>query len=374
MSNYGEKEKFSKIITFGLLILIAIVALNFLYPQIDKIITPNENPRLVTPRGELANDEQSTIELFRNAGPSVVYITTLDKQINFWTMSVVEVPRGTGSGFIWDTNGHVVTNYHVVKGVETAEVLFDNHAAYSASVVGASPDHDLALLRVQAPHALFKPLPTGSSGDLQVGQKAFAIGSPFGLDKTLTTGVVSALGRVIEATNGRTIENAIQTDAAINPGNSGGPLLDSAGRLIGVNTAIYSPSGAYAGVGFAVPVDTVNRVIPQLIANGKYVRPRLGIYINEQMARGITDQLGISGVLVLDVMPGSSAEKVGILPSRQSPDGRIIVGDIIIDLDDRPIESVNDLLNGLERYRSGDTVQLTVNRGGNKVNIDIRLE
>jgi len=207
-----------------------------------------------------------------------------------------------------------------------------------------------------------------------VGQNTYAIGSPFGLDKTLTTGIVSALGRIIEAANGRTIEDAIQTDAAINPGNSGGPLLDSAGRLIGVNTAIYSPSGAYAGIGFAVPVDTINRVIPQLIAHGRYIRPKLGIYINDQMGRRITNQLGVSGVLVLDIIPGSSAEKAGLRPSRQSPDGSIIVGDIITHLDDRRIERVNDLLNTLERYQPGDLVKLIVYRSKGVLSLDIRLE
>ena len=338
------------------------------------IPSPPSIPQSIVPRGDLAADENSTIELFERAGPSVVYITTRERQVNFWTMSVVEVPRGSGSGFIWDREGHIVTNYHVIQGAESAEVLFSDHSAYTATLVGISPDHDLALVKVKAPLEILIPLPVGTSHDLQVGQKTFAIGSPFGLDKTLTTGVVSALGRTIEASSGRSIEDVIQTDAAINPGNSGGPLLDSSGRLIGVNTAIYSPSGAYAGVGFAVPVDTVNRIIPQLITHGRYIRPRLGVYINDQMGRRITNQIGVEGVLVLDLMPGSNAEKAGLQPTRLTRRGRVIVGDIIIQLGERKVRQVNDLFNALEQYHPGETVELTILRNSKSVNISVTLE
>lgn len=362
-----------------IIILVVVVVLlgRYLFPWIKNTVTPTPSypdPQTIIPRGELASDERSTIELFEKAGVSVVYITTRDRRVNFWTMSVVEVPRGSGSGFVWDRDGHIVTNYHVIQGAESAEILFSDHSAYSAKLVGASPDHDLALLKVKAPTEILVPLPLGTSHDLQVGQKAFAIGSPFGLDKTLTTGVVSALGRTIEAGSGRTIEGVIQTDAAINPGNSGGPLLDSAGRLVGVNTAIYSPSGAYAGVGFAIPVDTVRRVVPHLITHGRYIRPRLGVYINDQIGRQITAQVGVEGVPVLDLSPGSNAEKVGLRPTIIGRRGGVVVGDIIVQVGNRKVRDVNDLLNALERYQPGDAVELAVLRKRETLKISVVLE
>ena len=371
----SQPKKNRGYLKFIILIIAVFMATRLISPWVKSPIpSPPSIPQSIVPRGDLAADENSTIELFERAGPSVVYITTRERQVNFWTMSVVEVPRGSGSGFIWDREGHIVTNYHVIQGAESAEVLFSDHSAYTATLVGISPDHDLALVKVKAPVEILIPLPVGTSHDLQVGQKTFAIGSPFGLDKTLTTGVVSALGRTIEASSGRSIEDVIQTDAAINPGNSGGPLLDSSGRLIGVNTAIYSPSGAYAGVGFAVPVDTVNRIIPQLITHGRYIRPRLGVYINDQMGRRITNQIGVEGVLVLDLMPGSNAEKAGLQPTRLTRRGRVIVGDIIIQLGERKVRQVNDLFNALEQYHPGETVELTILRNSKSVNISVTLE
>src|SRR5512145_288465 len=217
-------------------------------------------PRVIAPRGDLAADEKSTIELFERAKGSVVFITTTQLVRDFWSRNMFSIPRGAGSGFVWDADGHIITNNHVVQGGE-AKVRLNDGRDYSARLVGASPAHDIAVLRIRVPERQPAALPIGTSSDLKVGQKVFAIGNPFGLDWSLTTGVVSALDRSLPAEDGRTIiEHLIQTDAAINPGNSGGPLLDSRGRLIGINTAIFSPSGAYAGVGFAVPVDTVNRV------------------------------------------------------------------------------------------------------------------
>lgn len=349
----------------------------YLFPWIKDTVTPtpsNLEPPPIIPRGKLAFDERTTIELFENAGVSVVHITTRDRRVNFWTMNVVEVPRGSGSGFVWDRDGRIVTNYHVIQGAESLEVLFSDHSAYPAKLVGASPDHDLALLQVKAPSKNLVPTAVGTSHDLQVGQKAFAIGSPFGLDKTLTTGIVSALGRTIEAASGRTIEGVIQTDAAINPGNSGGPLLDSSGRLIGVNTAIYSPSGAYAGIGFAVPVDTVSRVVPHLISHGRYIRPRLGIRINEQIGRQITAQVGVEGVPVLELSPGSNAEKVGLRPTIIGRSGAGVVGDIIVQVGRRKVRQVNDLLNALEQYQPGEAVELTVLRNRKTLKIAVVLE
>ena len=222
-------------------------------------------PRTVTPRGNLASDEQSTIEIFRKASPTVVHITTLTRRRDRLSLNVTEIPEGTGTGFLYDDAGHVVTNYHVIRSAQAAKVSLADNSSWTAKLVGYEPNKDLAVLKIDAPADRLRKIDIGSSSDLQVGQKVFAIGCPFGLDQTLTTGVISGLGREIESVGGLPIEGVIQTDAAINPGNSGGPLLDSSGRLIGVNTMIVSPSGVYSGVGFAVPVDIVNMVVPELI-------------------------------------------------------------------------------------------------------------
>ena len=245
---------------------------------------------------------------------------------------------------------------------------------YRAVLVGTSPDHDLAVLRIDVPFDRPPPVPIGTSGDLKVGQKVFAIGNPFGLDYTLTSGLVSALDRSLSEDNGVTIEHLIQTDAAINPGNSGGPLLDSAGRLIGINTAIYSPSGAYAGIGFAVPVDTVNRVVPQLVAQGKYIRPSLGIEADEDYNRIMSEQFGVKGVLVLRVAPGSAAEAAGLRASRSDGRGGVIPGDMIVALDGEAVESVSSLLSRLDEYRIGDRVKLSLWRNGDSVEVSAELQ
>jgi S1-C subfamily serine protease len=249
---------------------LALLALVLLRPWLEAVLVPERaRPRAVTARGELAADEQATIDVFQAASPSVVYITTLKRVLELRSRNVYEIPSGTGSGFLWDADGHVVTNYHVIKGAQAAEVRLADERSVPAWLVGASPEHDLAVLRIRVPFGPPPPLSIGTSADLKVGQKVFAIGNPFGLDHTLTTGVISALDRSLRGEDGVAIEHLIQTDAAINPGNSGGPLLDSAGRLIGINTAIYSPSGAFAGIGLAVPVDTVNRIVPRLIASAR---------------------------------------------------------------------------------------------------------
>ncbi len=223
-------------------------------------------PREVTPRGALCDDEVVTINLFENNKDSVVYIATAEAVMDVWTRNIYRIPRGAGSGFVWDEGGHIVTNFHVIAGASEAHVRLSDGRDYPASLVGAAPEHDLAVLKINIPIKPPRPIAIGESRDLRVGQKVYAIGNPFGLDWTLTTGIVSALDRSIGDREGQMIHHLIQTDAAINPGNSGGPLLDSAGRLIGINTAIYSPSGAYAGVGFAIPADTLNRIIPAIIA------------------------------------------------------------------------------------------------------------
>ncbi len=359
---------------FGGLLLLVLVW-NFLPLLEHWLIGLTSEPRVVSPRGDLAKDEQSTVQIFERASPSVVYITTLQRLLNPWTRDIMSVPQGTGSGLIWDDLGHVVTNHHVIAEASEANVRLNDGRSYRAILIGSSPDHDLAVLRIRVPIDRPPPVPVGSSTDLKVGQKVFAIGNPFGLDYTLTTGVVSALDRSLsEKSGGVAIDHLIQTDAAINPGNSGGPLLDSAGRLIGINTAIYSPSGAYAGIGFAVPVDTVNRVVPELIASGRYVRPSLGISVDEDINRAILERLDLEGVLVLRVAAGSAAEAAGLQPTRVDADGDVIPGDVILQVGGRPVTTVNELLGRLDDFRIGDQTSLTVWRNGEQLELQVVLQ
>lgn len=330
-------------------------------------------PRLVTARGDLAADEQATIELFERSRSSVVYISTRQQVQDFWTRNIFSVPRGTGSGFIWDEQGHVVTNFHVIQGASEATVRLADGRDYRAALVGASPAHDIAVLRIGVGFKRPPPVPVGESASLKVGQKVFAIGNPFGLDWTLTTGIVSALDRSLPSERG-TIEHLIQTDAAINPGNSGGPLLDSSGRLIGITTAIYSPSGASAGIGFAVPVDTVNRVVPEVIRSGRYIRPALGIEVDEALNERLKSMLGVQGVVVLRVAPGSAAAGAGLQGATVTRDGGVVPGDVIVAVDGRPVDSVGRLLGRLDDFKVGDTVRLSVVREGRSREVDITLQ
>jgi len=331
---------------------------------------PRAAARSVAPRGELWSDEKSTITLFRQASPSVVNITAIGVQRDLFTLNLYQIPQGTGSGFIWDKSGNVITNFHVIQEADAAQVTLGDQSTWKARVVGMAPDKDLAVLRIDAPADRLRPIPVGTSKDLQVGQYVFAIGNPFGLDQTLTTGVISALGREIESVTRRPIQGVIQTDAAINPGNSGGPLLDSAGRLIGVNAAIYSPSGTSAGIGFAIPVDTVNRIVPELIRYGKVTRPGIGVQIAEEQ---LAERLGVTGVLVVDVVPGSAAAKAGIRPTRRESSGRVQLGDVIVAIDGIKVESPNDLFLLLERYKVGDVVNVSLLRDGKIVQTKVAL-
>ncbi|MDW8323262.1 MAG: trypsin-like peptidase domain-containing protein [Burkholderiales bacterium] len=352
----------------------ALLLLWQLLPWIERtLVAPAPEPRAVTARGDLAADEKATIEIFERAKRSVVFISTKQEVIDPWTRNVFSVPRGTGSGLIWDDKGHVVTNFHVIAGASGARVRLNDGRDYAASLVGVSPEHDLAVLRIRVPFDRPPPLPLGTSHDLQVGQKVFAIGNPFGLDWTLTTGIVSALDRSITGGDGRTIDHLIQTDAAINPGNSGGPLLDSAGRLIGINTAIYSPSGASAGIGFAVPVDTVNRVVPELIATGRYTRPTLGIVVDENINRVVSRRLGVEGVVVLRVEPGSPAAEAGLRGSRVDEAGNFYPGDVIVAIEGRKIDSVSALLARMDDFRTGERVRLKLLREGQPLELSVEL-
>ena len=326
----------------------------------------------MVPRGPLAADESNTIDVFKRVSPSVVYITTIDRVVEPWSTNVKEVPQGTGSGFVWDEKGHIVTNYHVVAQAKGALIRLSDQRSFTAELVGASPENDLAVLRVNISSNRPKPIPLGDSRSLVVGQRAMAIGNPFGLDHTLTTGVISALDRSIDG-NGGAVRHLIQTDAAINPGNSGGPLLDSAGRLIGVNTAIYSPSGASAGIGFAVPVDTVNRVVPELVAYGQYRRPSMGIVINDQVSELVTMQMKVRGLLILEVEPGSPADKAGLRGSKPVRDGEVIPGDIVQSIDGQKIERVADLERALDNRKIGDRVKVGILREGNSQQLTVTL-
>ena len=336
-------------------------------PAVEMVLLgPADEPRAVVARGDLAVDEAATVELFRAAQDGVVYIATTTQARLPWSMSPEEVPRGTGSGWVWDNRGHVVTNAHVIAGASNASVRLADGRSFAAEVVGVDRTHDLAVLRIRTEGGAPPPLPVGASGDLAVGQRVFAIGNPFGLDFTLTTGIVSALDRELPG-EGVTIRGLVQTDAAINPGNSGGPLLDSAGRVIGVNTAIFSPSGASAGIGFAVPVEVVNRVVPQLIGQGRYVPPAIGISVDPRVDAAAARR-GLVGAMVLDVAPGGPAAEAGLVPARLTGDGGLVPGDRIVAVDGEPVRHSPDLRAALDARRPGDAVTLAVEgpRGGTR--------
>jgi len=322
-------------------------------------LDPTAEPRPIAPAGELAADEKATIALFKQSSQSVVYITTAAASRDFG-LNIEEIPRGSGSGFVWDEKGHIVTNFHVVENANRFKVTLADQSTWDAVAIGAAADKDLAVLRIDAPAARLKPLLVGTSADLEVGQKVFAIGNPFGLDQTLTTGIISGLGRQIQSRTNRTIDGVIQTDAAINPGNSGGPLLDSRGRLIGVNTAIYSPSGASAGIGFAIPVDTVQRMVPQVLKQGLVRRASLGaVFLPDQSVR----QQRIKGVVLGRIDPRGAAAKAGLRPSRVTADGDVLWGDVILAVDGQPVSTSEDLLSAIESHAVGETVKLTILRG-----------
>jgi S1-C subfamily serine protease len=333
---------------------------------------PEGKPRPVTPApAELSPDERATIAVFERAAKSVVFIANTAIQRDIWSFNVMEVPQGSGTGFVWNKQGHIVTNFHVIYGADAIKVTLADRSEHQAKLIGVDPDHDLAVLQIRAPDHMLEPLAVGSSHDLRVGQKVLAIGNPFGLDHTLTTGVVSALGRTIKSVSNRTIEGVIQTDAAINPGNSGGPLLDSSGRLIGVNTQIVSPSGAFAGIGFAVPVDTVNRVVPELIKHGKIIQPGLGVsLVPDSMAR----RWGIRGLIIGKVARGSSADRAGLRGARETVTGRIELGDIIVAVDGQPVETIDDMMDIMERHKVGDRVTVEVLRNNKRVAIEVTLQ
>jgi len=335
-------------------------------------LDPRAAPRPVALRGPRSTDDLANIRIYEKVSPSVAQVTSLSQEDGFSGLNAQEVPKGVGSGFVWDDEGHIVTNYHVVEGADGAQVTLADHSTYEARAIWAYPDQDMAVLWISAPKSKLHPISVGSSHDLKVGQVVYAFGDPFGLDLTMTTGIVSALGREIESANGRKISGVIQTSAPINPGNSGGPLLDSAGRLIGMNTAILSPSGAFAGIGFALPVDEINQYVPELIRNGKVVRPRLGVQVAEDQ---LAQQLGVDkGVLILKVLPNGGAAAAQLQPTRRDENGQIRLGDVILAIDGKPIDNAKDLNAVLEQHRVGDTVTLRILREGQRLDVTARLQ
>ena len=351
------------IAVIGMLLWLAVDPIDRFYSNV------NVEPRAVTARGDLAADEQNTIDVFKNNSPSVVYVTSIAVRRGFFALNAVEIPQGTGSGFVWDAQGRIVTNFHVISDANRVQVTMADGSTWKAVLVGAAPDKDIAVLQINAPAHKLRPINIGTSKDLQVGQKVFAIGNPFGLDQTITSGIISALKREITAATGRSIKGVIQTEAAINPGNSGGPLLDSAGRLIGVNTAIYSPSGAYAGIGFAVEVDEVNEVVPQLIKHGHLIRPGIGVsLVDERVAK----RLGVDGILIYGIEPGSPADEAGLLPTRQVR-GEVILGDVITRINGISVKSYDEMRDALDQFGVGSEVSLTVERNGQEFVVKVRL-
>lgn len=317
-------------------------------------------------------DERNTIAIYSRVSPSVVSVANkaLVRSIGWFGSQLFEIPQGAGSGFIWDRKGHIISNYHVVHEADALSVTFADGATFDARLVGIAPDYDLAVLKIDAPAERLHPVTTGESRGLQVGQSVLAIGNPFGLDTTLTVGVVSALGRTITSMTDRQIHDVIQTDAAINPGNSGGPLLNSSGQLIGVNTAIVSPSGAYAGVGFAVPVDTVARIVPQLIAKGRISRSGLGVqFLPDHILR----RAGLTGVAIYEVDAGSPAAKAGLAGVERTHRGELVLGDIIEAVNQTPVRELEDLRMALDLRQPGETVKLAIMRGDQSRQINFKL-
>lgn len=333
---------------------------------------PSATARPVTPRGELWSDEEAQIALYNNTHQCVVHVTSLRVRSGDIFRMPNQEEQGTGSGFIWDDKGHIVTNFHVIQSAQAFRVTLYDNSVWDACPVGGDPDKDLAVLKIDATPDQLHAIPIGESAPLQVGQKVFAIGNPFGLDQTLTTGVISGLGREIQSVTRKTIFDVIQTDAAINPGNSGGPLLDTAGRLIGVNTAIYSPSGAYAGIGFAVPVDTVNQVVPEIIRKGRVERPGLGIVIWEDQITAQLHSQGVierRGVLIRELLPGGAADQAKLRITTEEG-----LGDVIIGINETDIQTSNDLFRALEQFKVGDSVKVRILRDGNVEDIQLTLQ
>lgn len=321
----------------------------------------------------LATDEQNNIEVYKAISPGVVSIKSTSYRQDFF--GGVEEGEGSGSGSVIDDQGNILTNYHVIEGAQKLTVSFGPDKTYPAKIVGGDPDTDLAIIKVDAPREQLTVVPLGDSDKVTVGQKVLAIGNPFGLDRTLTTGVISGLQRPLRARNGRPIEGALQTDASINPGNSGGPLLDSRGRMIGINSQILSPGGGGSvGVGFAVPVSIAKRVIPALIKDGVVRRPKLGI--NPRAVKDLVGQVQLpvnEGIIILQAAPGGAAATAGLRGLQQTVDGEVSLGDIIMSIDGEAVNVVDDLYRILDKHQVGDVIKVEVFRGNGRVTVPVRL-
>lgn len=382
MDNGVQPQRYPNLLFMLGLVILGVFIGQFVLNRIEMSrMAHAQEPRQVSDRGPLSQGEQSVIDLFNQTSPSVVYVTTIRRMRDRFSLDVTEVPAGTGSGFIWDDVGHIVTNFHVINQAGASfTVTLNDQSTYSATLVGIAPNNDLAVLKIDAPREKLKAVAIGRSHDLKVGQFVMAIGNPFGLDQTLTTGVVSALGRTIRSPSNFPIEDVIQTDAAINPGNSGGPLLDSAGRLIGVNTQIASPSGSSAGIGFAIPVDTVNRVVPSMIRNyrdgkiGTPTRAVLGVrLLPSQTNIEVTRRLGISGVVIYTLDENGAAANAGLTGISRTQNGGIDIGDIITEVGGRKVTDPSELMAALSRFDPGSSVSIKLWRSGEERSVDVKL-
>lgn len=351
---------------FCFIILVAVCAGSVAARPLQLALPPATNSADVV----LPAAEQNIIRVFKLVSPAVVSVANKAVLQDLDDYQLYMVPQGTGSGFVWDKDGHIISNVHVIYGASAIQVTLSTGASYPAEIVGLDPDHEIAVLKIKAPRDVLSPIELGQSANLQVGQTALAIGNPFGLDTSLSVGVVSALGRRITSMTQREIRNVIQTDAAINPGNSGGPLLDSFGRLIGMNTAIISPSGAYAGVGFAVPVDTMRRTVPQLIKTGRIQNPSLGVRL---IPNALLRRANQPGVAIFSVEKGGAAEKAGLQGLRRGLRGTLIVGDILTGINDVVINTPEDVDAAMEQFQTGDKIRVDILRGYSRQTVTLKL-
>jgi 2-alkenal reductase len=357
--------RFGRVVLAIVAVLLAVIAIQ---PYAHRMLFSASTPRAVEARGNLAEVERATIEVFERVSPSVVQVVAQGDGLGPGMAEGEEQPgAASGTGFVWDAAGHVVTNHHVVQNARRLAVRLSTGEVLRGEIVGTAPNYDLAVVRLSASRALPPPVSIGTSADLKVGQTAYAIGNPFGLDQSLTSGIISALKRRMPTAAGREITNVIQTDAAINPGNSGGPLLDSAGRVIGVNTAIISPSGSSAGIGFAVPIDVVNRVVPELIRAGRVPTPGIGIVAANE---AVATRIGVEGVVVVRTVPGSPAQRAGI---RGVDLDTGTLGDVIVAINDKRVRHLSDLTDELERAGAGKNVNLTLVRDGRSRTIELQI-
>jgi S1-C subfamily serine protease len=352
-------------VRIGLLLALLLLLTLAAQPYIERLLFAATTPRAVQFRGQLSDAERSTIEIFEKVSPSVVQVAAQRASPN--PMVEDDGRAASGTGFVWDAAGHIVTNNHVVENAGALAVRFASGEVVQADIVGHAPNYDLAVIRARNARQLPPPVAIGTSADLKVGQAAFAIGNPFGLDQSLSSGIISALKRRLPTSGGREIANVIQTDAAINPGNSGGPLLDSAGRVIGITTAILSPSGSSAGIGFAVPIDIVNRAVPEIIRNGRVQTPGIGIVAADE---AIGTRMGVEGVIIVRTAPGSPAERAG-LRGVDLTNG--VLGDVIVEANGKAVHRLSDLTDEIEQVGIGKTLRLTVKRNGQARNVEMQI-